>query len=140
VFLNRCFPVKLQSVIVKPSVKTWKRGILCLCKLAWYQTDLIRKKIKFLLNTHLSIMFYLIFILHTYNVCTLFYLCQLQGGGRWWSTLFYLCWLQGEDRWWGFYLHIKYTLQCQLQGGDIWLGFYLHMEYTLLSMSAPGWG
>ena len=56
-----------------------------------------------------------------------------------WSTLFYLCQLQDGGRWWGFYLHMEYTLLCQLQGGGRWWGFYLHMEYTLLSMSAPGW-
>ena len=27
-----------------------------------------------------------------------------------WSTLFYLCQLQGGGRWWGFYLHMEYTL------------------------------
>ena len=27
-----------------------------------------------------------------------------------WSTFFYLCQLQGGDRWWGFYLHMEYTL------------------------------
>ena len=27
-----------------------------------------------------------------------------------WSTLFYLCQPQGGGRWWGFYLHMEYTL------------------------------
>ena len=27
-----------------------------------------------------------------------------------WSTFFYLCQPEGGGRWWGFYLHIEYTL------------------------------
>jgi hypothetical protein len=79
----------------------------------------------------------------TYIWCTLFYLCQLQGGDIWWGFYLHieytlLCQPRGGNIWWCFYLHMEYTLLCQLQGGGRWWGFYLHMEYTLLCQLQSG--
>jgi hypothetical protein len=107
----------LRSYSRKPSVKTCKRGMLFLCKLAWYQTqNWLEKRYNFSSSVN-NVLFDIYF---TY-ICTLFYLCQPQGGGRWW----------------GFYLHMEYTLLCQLQSGGRW--WFVLLTYGVhYSMSAPG--